>query len=119
MQCWLDLLGKPFKQDARGPEAYDCLGLVLAVLHRLGTPVPDWNSSEHILALALEQWQPVTTPQAGDLILLRSTHPRWHVGLMIDADQMIHAHDYAGVVIERISCFPWQNRVEGFYRWKQ
>jgi hypothetical protein len=43
-----DLIGKPWRLGARGPDAYDCWGLVREVLQRMrpGLPLPDWASDE-------------------------------------------------------------------------
>jgi cell wall-associated NlpC family hydrolase len=116
---WLDLLGKPFSDGARGPYAYDCVGLLLELEYRFGNPVPAWVSHVRELAGALGSWEPITDPQPGDGILIRSDNPRWHVGVVCGDGYMIHAHPDCGVVRERYNCFPWQARIEGFYRWKQ
>lgn len=36
-----DLLGKPFRWGARGPDAFDCWGLVMAVFRRAGVDLKD------------------------------------------------------------------------------
>jgi cell wall-associated NlpC family hydrolase len=116
---WADLLGKPFIEGARGPDAYDCVGLLLEIERRLGRAVPEWGSHARELGLALASWEPVTDPQPGDGILIRSDDPPWHIAVVCGADLMIHAHPSCGVVRERYNSFPWQARIEGFYRWKQ
>jgi|SRR6185436_16231995 len=35
-----DLIGAPFSAGARGPDAYDCWGLVIALRRQLGLPIP-------------------------------------------------------------------------------
>ena len=39
-----DLIGKPWRRDARGPDAFDCWGLTREILHRMrpGALLPDW-----------------------------------------------------------------------------
>jgi len=115
---WLDLLGKPFFEGARGPDAYDCVGLFLEMQRRLGLPVPAWGSHARLLPEAKTQWEPVGDPQPGDGILIYSDDPPWHLGVVTGADYMIHSHPSCGVVRERYNAFPWHNRIEGFYRWK-
>ena len=41
-----DLIGKPFKLGGRGPDAFDCWGLVREVMQRMrpGLALPDWAS---------------------------------------------------------------------------
>jgi cell wall-associated NlpC family hydrolase len=43
-----DLIGKPFVMGARGPDAYDCWGLVREVMQRMrpGLALPDWASDQ-------------------------------------------------------------------------
>ena len=115
---WIDLLGKPFLDGGRGPDAYDCVGLLLEVERRLGRPIPSWGSHARLLAAAKQQWEPTTDPQPGDGILLYSDDPPWHLGVVAGGGYMIHSHPSCGVVRERYNAFPWQNRIEGFYKWK-
>ena len=116
---WADLLPKPWREDARGPDAYDCVGFFLEIERRLGFPVPAYASEVDAVALAVADWELVTDPQPGDAILIRSLNPRWHVGVVCGDGWMLHAREGAGVAKERYNSFPWQARIEGFYRWKQ
>ena len=38
-----DLVGQPFKEGARGPNEFDCWGLVREVAKRSGTELPDFD----------------------------------------------------------------------------
>jgi cell wall-associated NlpC family hydrolase len=118
---WGDLLGKPFAPGARGPAAFDCVGCFVELQHRLGVPIPAWGSHVRLLDLAKLQWEQIASydTQPGDAILLHSTNPPWHLGVVCGNGEMIHASEDAGAVVkERYNTFPWQNKVEGFYRWK-
>jgi cell wall-associated NlpC family hydrolase len=116
---WADLLGKPWRKDARGPDAYDCVGLLLEIERRLGFPVPAYASAVDAVALAVADWGLVAHPAPGDAILIRALHPRWHIGVVSGDGFMLHSREGAGVLRERYNAFPWQARIEGFYRWKQ
>jgi cell wall-associated NlpC family hydrolase len=119
---WSDLLGKPWRKDARGPEAYDCVGLMLEVERRIGRDIPQYASEVSELALALGACERVAHESCalpGDAILLTSIHPRWHIGVVCGGGYMLHSREGAGVLRERYNSFPWQARIEGFYRWKQ
>lgn len=115
---WFDLLGKPFRDGARGPDAFDCVGLLIEVERRLGHPMRPWGSHARLLAQGKAEWERVTDPQPGDAILLYSDHPQWHVAVVCGNGYMLHAHSGAGVARERYNSFPWHKRIEGFYRWK-
>jgi cell wall-associated NlpC family hydrolase len=116
---WADLLGKPWRKDARGPDAYDCAGLLLEIQRRLGRAVPNWTSDQSGLDAAAAQWERISDPRPGDAILFTSVDPPWHVSVVCGGGYMIHAREGAGVVRERYNSFPWHARIEGFYRWKQ
>jgi cell wall-associated NlpC family hydrolase len=117
---WLDLLGKPYADKGRGPDAFDCVGLLLEIERRIGNALPNYKSDIHELALALAgTWERVNDPQPGDGILIRSACPPWHIGVVCGAGYMIHAHPQCGVSRERYNADPWHKRIEGFYRWKR
>ena len=119
LNLWIDLLGKPFADGGRGPDAYDCVGLLLEVQRRMGRSLPAWGSHARNLPGALARWELTDDPQPGDGILIRSSDPAWHIGIVCGDNHMLHANPDAGQVVrERYNSFPWQNRIEGFYRWK-
>ena len=116
---WSDLLGKPFCSGGRGPDAFDCVGLLIEVERRLGHPIRNWSSHARFLASAKNEWERVTDPQPGDGILIYSTDPPWHVAVVCGGGFMLHVNRDAGQVTrERYDAFPWHKRIEGFYRWK-
>jgi cell wall-associated NlpC family hydrolase len=118
-RIYADLVGKPFRKEGVGPAGYGCVGLLLEVMRRLGHAVPEYAESDAALKLAigeLGEWEKVAVPKAGDAVLLRSSEPDWHVGVLIDQQHMLHAHPHAGVVVERIDGPLYRRRIEGFYR---
>lgn len=100
---WLqDYIGRPWREDARGPEAYDCGGLVCAVQRAVwGRAVPALESPRSTmrpsaLRPALGGWQHCPLPDAaeGDILMLRSTKGP-HVGVFIRHMRrlaVLHAH---------------------------
>jgi cell wall-associated NlpC family hydrolase len=85
-------IGKPFKEGAYGPQAYDCVGLIWRYLRDEGVNVPDnWNgqkannyfhlargSKQHECDM-LREWVltlgkeiPVSSCVAGDILLLET-----------------------------------------------
>lgn len=77
------LIGLPYAPGARGPKAYDCLGLVQHVVRlRLGVELPD------VRAVRGSAWKPVQgAPLADDVVIFTShgTGPnsRRHIGFMV------------------------------------
>lgn len=118
-RVYADLVGKPFAENARGPQAYGCVGLLLEVMRRMGRALPRYAETEAALRLAIGEmgeWEKVDIPRPGDAVLLRSNDPDWHVGVTIDQQHMVHAHPHAGVVVERMDGPLYRRRIEGFYR---
>jgi NlpC/P60 family len=118
-----DLLGKPFAEGARGPEAFDCVGIALEVARRLGKQLPDYLSSEAELhaqlsgdGSTLADCPQIARPEPGCLVLFRMSSSEHHIGTMIDPYRMIHTLPCTGCVIERINSNLWQRKVIGFYR---
>lgn len=115
---WInDYLGRPWRADAEGPEAYDCKGLVRAVQRRVWCrEVPallhvgmttDW--AEVRASCVRSGWRPVAdggAAQPGDVLLVRGTGGP-HVGVFVQVDsrlQVLHAHGLVrrGVQIGRV-----------------
>lgn len=124
-RLFADLIGKPWVDSARGPDAYDCLGLAIEVTRRRGHVMPAYLSDEATLhremaadGCALGLLTRVPAPEPGDIVLLRSSSALgYHLGVMVDSYRMLHASEPAGaVVLETISRTLWKRRVLGFYR---
>lgn len=119
---WDDLLGLPFAEGARGPQAFDCVGVLFEMQRRLGRSIPDCASNAELLADARRLWTRVTAPQPGDAVLLYSSEPAWHLGIVTDISPkpwFLHAYPKTGVIRSRLDRFPWKNQIEGYYRWTQ
>ena len=90
-------LGRPWRSGAVGPEAYDCWGLVRAVLwERYAIEVPavpaaDPDSTLQVAASMLEatrreHWQLVERPAEGDVVTLGKARYPSHCGIWVAAD---------------------------------
>ena len=128
---YADLVGKPFQWGARGPESFDCYGLVMEALRRMGRRCPDIASPEErelVAGLALEN-QPYWTSVAerpGAVALIevkrridgRIRTDLSHVGVVLPFGQLLHAwHETGGVTVEDIEL--WRRRIHGFYEFPQ
>lgn len=119
MSGWLsDFVGRPWREGASGPLAYDCRGLVLAVqrqvwcrevpaLMRPGAAVTPGSRRAVIGWSTTEE-----SPRPGDVLVLRSlTGP--HVGVFVEAGRrvkVLHAHGRmaAGRAVGRV----WLNTMD-------
>lgn len=121
-----DLIGKPFKLGGRGPEEYDCYGMVMELLTRQGVNPEDYghHSDSQMVEMMMttaertQNWEKVSI-QEGCLLLFRVGRFIRHVGFYIGGNKFIHCWDKSnGVVIETFSA-DWANRLIGCYKYVQ
>ena len=120
---YADLIGKPFAWKGRGPDVFDCYGLVEEMERRHGRRVPDYLSPttfETISAL-VETSQKFWTPceqGPGAVVTIRIGRYVSHVGIVLPYGQMLHSWERSGgVCVERID--EWQRRITGAFRFPQ
>lgn len=123
MQWVNDWVGLSYAKQGRGPDAYDCLGLFLALqAARFGRVLPDPRCT---MAEAVRQgvadglkplFQPVGCPQDGDALLFRVGGRLLHVGFAVGPRHMLHIENEAGSVLECWDSTRWRERLEGVYR---
>jgi cell wall-associated NlpC family hydrolase len=121
------LVGKPFAWHGRGPEAYDCWGLVRQCLLVAGVKdVPDYRSATEgcinavvMLDAMAHGWHKAARPEPGLVALFRmDLAVGSHVGYLLTADRFLHTtEETGGAVLERLSSPLWSRRVLGYYRW--
>lgn len=128
MTRWADYVGLEFRDKGRGPDAFDCWGLVIHFYKReygisLPSLVGDYDNhlaADQIARLCAEEsakWRKVGKPEPGDVIMLRWTYRPMHVGIVCGASKFIHADsENLGSVIESWESPNWQRRVVGFFR---
>lgn len=120
-----DLIGLPFIDGGRGPDGYDCWGLVREVYARCGIPLRDYKLSCYDAAgfseraeaerprwlRHMEEKAPVPS-----VVAIRLNSPNIsHVGVYIGGGKFIHTREKTGVCIERLNSPVWRHRVEGIY----
>lgn len=116
------LVGAPFVYGGRGPEEFDCYGLLMHIMReQRGVALPDHRSTSDMqtvmakMAVGLHEWKQVPAGE-GAAVLIRVGNFISHCGYMIDPLRMIHTWEKSGgVVIERVD--HWQRRIVGFYEY--
>jgi cell wall-associated NlpC family hydrolase len=126
-------VGLPYAPGGRGPDEFDCWGVLMAVLQReAGLPVPsyegitwrsDGNRAERarcadVIERERLSWAPVLAGQERefDCVILRVCGRPLHVGVVVNPGLMLHADEDADSALERYDGMHWRNRVEGFCR---
>ena len=98
-----DLIGKPFRRGAKGPNAFDCWSLVVTLAERAGRVLPaDWCDRDltrpEVRALMADEAPARTVlldaPAEGAIAYSRR---RGHVGYVLNG-RVLHAARGAGVV---------------------
>ena len=122
---YFDLLGKRFRYGGRGPEHFDCYGLVMEMYRRQGIDLPEYESfaDPRLIDAGLsdgrERWVTgIEAPEAGCMVMFR-VHPPYvsHIGVMLDSLRFIHIMHKTGVAVERIDSLLWRDKLAGFYRY--
>lgn len=131
MTDWIaPYIGKPFEAFGRGPDAFDCWGIVRAVFaDRLGIELPPHDEigpqNHRAVAQAMQQgvatgpWIAVDPPRAFDVMVARrDPHSRYpgHVGVMIDPWRVLHVWESRDVHVSRINEPALKGLILGFYR---
>lgn len=123
-------VGLPYREGARGPDAFDCYGLVAAVLRAVrGVELPDWyqaapgpQSASRAISAALAgevaggRSMPVEAPVDYDIAIVGSTTRPHHVGVVVDGG-VLHASRAFGSAWHPLSRFKMMYPHTEFYRW--
>jgi cell wall-associated NlpC family hydrolase len=115
-------VGLPYRPRAEGPDAYDCWGLVRAVLRDVfGVVVPIIQPPGYTISQFARQfaghperarWRTVEAPADGDIVLLSHGRQPHHCGVWaaVDGGLVLHAEDGVGVSAQRpgvLRAFGW------------
>jgi LysM repeat protein len=109
-------LGKPYRFNAAGPDAFDCSGLSAAAYAQIGLWLPHQSAMQSTRGVAVD-WR-TQDIQAGDLVFMFSkAHPTVisHLGIAINSWQWIHAPRSGDVV--RIGPIPSDNVIQAVRRY--
>jgi cell wall-associated NlpC family hydrolase len=119
------LVGAPFVWGGRGPDGYDCWGLIRAATDMLGLPVPpDYTTQTQACAtktIEAELKAPTSVRQEsgspGDIVMM-STHQRIHHTGLVTPYGILHTTRGLGAVIMPESALraTGYQRIE-YYKW--
>ena len=123
-------VGLPYREGARGPDAFDCYGLVAAVFRAVrGVELPDWyqtapgpQSASRAISAALAgevaggRSEPVETPADYDIAIVGSTNRPHHVGVVVEGG-VLHASRAFGSAWHPLARFKMMYPKTEFYRW--
>lgn len=122
-----DLVGKPFESGGRGPDSYDCIGIVIEVYKRNGIILNDFSIGAFCYSKAQEiieseiksgKWIKCEEPEYLSVVIMKQ-HPIFtqHIGVNVDCGRFIHASIVKGVTIDRLIDPSYKNSIKGFYKY--
>lgn len=121
-------VGLKFGDKGRGPDEFDCWGLVRWVyLQEFRILLPDYLTDyksvnddkavkNTVISGMSDGWTKVVLPVDGDVVLFNIYGMPIHVGLVAGLDYFLHSPEDDFSRRERLSDRMWKNRIEGFYR---
>lgn len=107
----MTLIGKPYRNAAKGPEAFDCSGLVYYVYKRFDVNVPNHSEALDRTGVEINREEVL----GGDLVFFK-IKKAYHIGIMINERQFIHASQSRGVAVDALDTPYWQR---GFLRFRR
>ena len=125
-------VGKAFKDFGRGPQEYDCWGLVWDIYRKeLGIDLPHYSVSPQASGIAdttirdavkSADWEESKEAQEFDIVIMalnwEKPEQNNHVGIYLGSGACIHCAQESGVAIVNLSAPLWNNRIRGFYKWQ-
>jgi len=110
----MKLRGVPYRNGGSDPSGFDCSGFVQWVFARNGVLLPREVREQYGTGQKID----LRELQPGDLVFFRTvSRGASHVGLVIGADQFVHAPNSTGVVrVERLTATYWARRFVGARR---
>lgn len=109
-------IGRSWVSGARGPETFDCWGLLWWVYQKhldIALPIyPAIDATNQMLVAKLidlgaqgSEWTRIDTPEEGCAVALSAHRVFHHVGVFVDCDGglVVHARSGAGVIAQSIS----------------
>ena len=106
--------GAPYRNGGDSPKGFDCSGLVEYVFAQHGVSMPREVRLQYQVGNRVD----TAALQPGDLVFFSTNAPgASHVGIVVGADQFVHAPNDGGVVrVDRLSTPYWSLRFIGAKR---
>jgi len=122
---WQDIMGKPFQYGGRGPNSYDCYGLIIELNNRLNRFMPPDFISTSDVDIICKQIDCATSIQFNKLLkpipfclVTFFIKPRItsHIGMVLpNLYQFIHITENTSVSIDRLDSHEWSRRITGYW----
>lgn len=124
-----DYIGLPYQEGARGPEAFDCYGIVAAVFAERNIILPDFyqdGPGAMLAARAIDasvkgevlggRAEQIVEPEEYAIAVVRGFSKAHHVGVVINGG-VLHASRGLGSIWQSMSSFIRLHGSVEFYKW--
>lgn len=123
---YLDLLGKEFEYGTRGPDKFDCYGLMIETRKRAGLFIPENYASTNLPEVMHDSiehakvalpFRELPGPRPFCLVTFK-LHPKYttHIGMVLgDGYRFIHILPKLRVAVERLDSICWAHRITGYW----
>jgi len=109
VQQAFNLLGKSYKNGAKGPDAFDCSGFIYYIYQRIGIVLPVMTEGQIKSGYDVSR----DSIQPGDLVFFKIKNDL-HAGIMINKKDFIHSSKSRGVTVDDINESYWWKSLIGF-----
>jgi len=109
VQSAVNVLGRPYRNGAKGPDFFDCSGLVSYAYKRSSVNVP--VSTGGLLKAGYEIRRSEVLP--GDLVFFKIKKDL-HVGIMLNQKEFINASKSRGVAVDDVDANYWRKSLVGY-----
>jgi peptidoglycan DL-endopeptidase LytE len=97
------LLGRAYRNGAKGPDSFDCSGFVHFVYKKAEVSLP--VSTDPLIKVGYEIARDTTLP--GDLVFFK-VKGELHVGILVSRNQFIHSSKSRGVAVDELDAPYWR-----------
>ncbi len=109
VQIALAQQGKKYRSGAKGPDYFDCSGLIYFSYRQAGISVPPTAEAQGRYGAEISRGE--TLP--GDLVLFKIRNDD-HIGIIVNGSDFVHASKSRGVAIDSLESTYWRRYVIGF-----
>lgn len=126
---YTDLIGKKFQTGGRGPDTYDCYGLIIEMMKRVDKYLPEQDTPDGVEMrlkmfdrISSEFTEPIDKSEPFCIVVFdlgRLAH--LHIGVVLeDCRSFIHSAAYIRRVrVDKLNGILWKHRITGYYRCKK
>ncbi len=111
VQYACELIGRPYRNGGKGPDAFDCSGFVHYVYKHFDIKVP--YTTDELVRTGYQI--PREEILAGDLVIF-TIKRSYHIGIMMNGQEFVHASTSKGVAIGNLDLPYWRRGLSHFRR---